>query len=56
MTALPITVRWLRFSIVGALGIGAQLATLAFFHRALGLHCLGATALAVECAILHNFA
>jgi putative flippase GtrA len=48
-------VRWLRFSTVGALGIGAQLAALAFFHGALGLNYLGATALAVEFAILHNF-
>jgi putative flippase GtrA len=48
--------RWLKFNAVGALGIGAQLAALMFFHRAVGLSYLPATALAVECAILHNFA
>lgn len=56
MTALSPPVRWFRFSIVGALGIGAQLAALAFFHGTLGFNYLGATALAVECAMLHNFA
>jgi putative flippase GtrA len=48
--------RWLRFNAVGVIGIAAQLAALAFFHRAVGLDYLLATALAVECAILHNFA
>jgi putative flippase GtrA len=48
--------RWLKFNAVGVIGIGAQLAALAFFHRAVGLGYLPATALAVECAILHNFA
>lgn len=47
--------RWIKFQIVGAMGVGAQLAGLAFFHRVLGLPDLAATALAVECAILHNF-
>ncbi|MGA7235462.1 MAG: GtrA family protein [Bryobacteraceae bacterium] len=48
--------RWLKFNTVGAIGIGAQLAALAFFHRALRLGYLAGTALAVECVILHNFA
>lgn len=56
MTFQPEFYRWLRFNAVGAIGVGAQLAALAFFHRAVGLSYLPATALAVECAILHNFA
>lgn len=56
MTGRPSLDRWLRFNAVGVIGIGAQLAALAFFHRAVGLDYLPATALAVECAILHNFA
>lgn len=46
--------RWLRFNAVGAIGIVVQLAALAAFKLA-GLHYLIATALAVECAVLHNF-
>jgi putative flippase GtrA len=56
MTGRPGFQRWLKFNAVGVIGIGAQLAALAFFHRAVGLGYLAATALAVECAILHNFA
>jgi putative flippase GtrA len=41
---------------VGILGIGIQLATLAALHGWAGLHYLPATALAVESAVLHNFA
>ncbi len=47
--------RWCKFSLVGAIGIGVQLGTLALL-TALGLHYLPATALAVEAAVLHNFA
>lgn len=46
--------RWLKFNAVGALGIAVQLAVLAAL-RAAALHYLGATALAVEAAVLHNF-
>jgi putative flippase GtrA len=56
MSGRPGLHRWLKFSAVGIIGIGAQLAALAFFHSAVGLGYLPATALAVECAILHNFA
>lgn len=56
MTGRPALQRWLKFNAVGVIGIGAQLAALALFHRAVGLGYLTATALAVECAILHNFA
>jgi len=48
--------RWCVFNAVGILGIGIQLATLAVLHGWAGLHYLPATALAVESAVLHNFA
>jgi putative flippase GtrA len=47
---------WLKFNAVGAAGIGVQLGALALLHRGLGLGYLAATALAVETAVLHNFA
>ena len=47
--------RWLKFHAVGVIGVAVQLAALAFFKSALGLHYLTATALAVEAAVLHNF-
>jgi putative flippase GtrA len=49
-------VRWVAFNGVGALGIGVQLATLAVLVRLVDVHYLLATAIAVEAAILHNFA
>ncbi len=45
--------RWLKFHAVGAMGIGVQLAALALLERRVNY--LIATALAVECAVLHNF-
>ena len=48
--------RWLAFNGVGALGVAVQLAVLAVLVRAAGMHTLVATAIAVEAAILHNFA
>jgi putative flippase GtrA len=47
--------RLARFAVVGALGIVVQVATLALLVR-LGSQYLVATALAVEAAVLHNFA
>ncbi len=55
MTVGPKLLRWFKFNAVGVIGIGAQLAALAVLHGAIGLDYLPATALAVECAILHNF-
>ncbi len=46
--------RWLKFNLVGAVGIGVQLAVLTAL-KAAGLHYLAATVLAVEAAIVHNF-
>lgn len=48
-------VRFLRFNGVGLLGFALQLGVLAVLMR-LGVHYLAATALAVELAVLHNFA
>jgi putative flippase GtrA len=47
--------RFLRFNGVGILGFVVQLAVLAGLIR-LGAHYLAATAVAVELAVLHNFA
>ncbi len=47
--------RYLRFNLVGAIGIVVQLATLAALTSGLHLGYLVATALAVETAVLHNF-
>ena len=44
-----------KFALVGAIGIGVQLAVLQAL-TALGCHYLWATGFAVEAAILHNFA
>ena len=47
--------RWCKFSLVGAMGMVAQLGTLALLLAA-GVNYLPATVLAVEAAVLHNFA
>lgn len=46
--------RWLKFNLVGALGILVQLAAL-HLSVSVGVNYLAATLLAVETAILHNF-
>jgi putative flippase GtrA len=48
--------RWLKFNAVGAIGIVVQLAALAILNGLLHVQYLAATALAVETAVLHNFA
>jgi putative flippase GtrA len=48
--------RFAKFSAVGGLGILVQVVTLGFLLRVAGMHYLPAAALAVEAAILHNFA
>jgi putative flippase GtrA len=50
-----VLVRWLKFNLVGAIGIAVQLATLLFLRTGLHLHYMVATALAVEAAVIHNF-
>ena len=46
---------WIRFNLVGLVGVAVQLATLRLLHDHLHLHYLVATALAVETAVIHNF-
>lgn len=48
-------VRWMKFNLVGAIGICVQLAALAILHSGLGTNYLPATALAVEITVIHNF-
>jgi putative flippase GtrA len=48
-----LALRWLKFNLVGGLGIGVQLLSLALLR--LWMNYLAATALAVEAAVLHNF-
>jgi putative flippase GtrA len=62
MTFLSSTEAWarllrrlLKFHMVGVIGIGVQLCFLFLFRTVLHLNYLLATALAVECAVLHNF-
>ena len=47
-------VRWMKFNLVGATGIGVQLLFL-WTLTSFGLAYMLATALAVEAAVLHNF-
>jgi putative flippase GtrA len=49
-------IRWMAFNAVGAVGIGVQLATLWVLVRLAQVPALVATAIAVEAAVLHNFA
>jgi putative flippase GtrA len=48
-------IRWLKFNLVGGIGITVQLATLAALKNGLRLNYLLATTLAVEAAVIHNF-
>ena len=47
-------IRWMKFNLVGAVGIAVQLAVL-WMLIGLGLEYMLATMLAVESAVLHNF-
>ena len=47
--------RWLKFNLVGALGIAVQFAALYLLKAVFHCNYLVATALAVEAAIIHNF-
>ncbi len=46
--------RWLRFNLIGALGLAVQLGSLALLHHAYPTHALATTAAAVELTLLHN--
>ena len=54
--ASRLAVRWLKFNAVGAMGIVVQFASFGLLFSLLQLNYLAATALAVETAVLHNFA
>jgi putative flippase GtrA len=47
--------RWVKFNLVGGIGIVVQLAALAVLRSFLHIDYLLATALAVEVAVIHNF-
>jgi len=47
--------RWMKFNVVGGIGIVVQLTMLAVFRSVLRLDYLVATGLAVEIAVIHNF-
>ncbi len=47
--------RWLKFNVVGWIGIGVQFLVLTVLKTDLHLDYLPATALAVEAAVVHNF-
>jgi len=47
--------RWGKFNLVGAMGMGLQLAALALFNRWTAGHYLYASAAAIEITLLHNF-
>jgi putative flippase GtrA len=53
---MSLLARWLRFNLVGAMGMAVQLGALALLSRFDGGHYLVASAAAVELAVLHNFA
>ncbi|MGA9508505.1 MAG: GtrA family protein [Candidatus Sulfotelmatobacter sp.] len=50
-----IFLRWLRFNLVGGLGIAVQLVLLFLLKSILNFNYLAATALAVEATVIHNF-
>jgi len=49
-------IRWVKFNLVGAVGIVVQFAALFFLKSVMHCNYLAATALAVEAAVVHNFA
>ncbi|HXN47603.1 MAG TPA: GtrA family protein [Bryobacteraceae bacterium] len=55
MMSRALSLRWLKFNLVGAIGFVVQLVALRILHGGLGMNYLVATALAVEIAVLHNF-
>jgi len=55
MMSRALSLRWLKFNLVGAIGFVVQLVALRILHGGLGMNYLLATALAVEIAVLHNF-
>lgn len=52
---MSILVRWGKFNLVGFMGFGAQLGSLAALSRIVPGHYLIETAIALELTLLHNF-
>ncbi|HKV80979.1 MAG TPA: GtrA family protein, partial [Candidatus Sulfotelmatobacter sp.] len=50
-----ILLRWLKFNLVGGIGIAVQFAALFVLKGIFHFNYLAATALAVEAAVVHNF-
>jgi putative flippase GtrA len=48
--------RWLKFNAVGAMGVAVQFGCFGLLFSLLHVNYMAATALAVETAVLHNFA
>jgi dolichol-phosphate mannosyltransferase len=48
-------IRWLKFNLVGAMGMVVQLASLALFNHWYAGHYMVASAAAIELTLLHNF-
>jgi putative flippase GtrA len=55
MLPRALSLRWLKFNLVGAIGFVVQLVALRILVGGLRMNYLAATALAVEIAVLHNF-
>jgi putative flippase GtrA len=51
----PSVARWIKFNLVGAIGIGVQLGILALLMGIFHMNYMPATGLAVETTVLHNF-
>jgi len=54
-TTRDVMVRWLKFNLVGGIGIAVQFAALFLLKGVFHFQYLAATALAVEAAVVHNF-
>lgn len=52
---MTLLVRLGKFNLVGAMGMGVQLALLALFNHLVPGHYLWATSVALEIAVIHNF-
>lgn len=50
-----VLVRWLKFNLVGGIGIAVQFVALLLLRGVFHFHYLAATAIAVEAAVVHNF-
>jgi putative flippase GtrA len=55
MIARPRIVRWVKFNLVGGIGIGVQFISLLLLRSVLHFDYLFATGIAVEAAVVHNF-